>query len=702
MNTHSRTLLASALSVALGIHFTTLAHAAQNPSLEILPANQAFSGLLLTPNAQTLSSGDFSFTFAQGVPYANQIAELDTLKFSLGLFPGMEANGRIVTKTYNANNFDDKSSGIRDLSASFKLQIPNFYNHQQLKFAAGAHDIGGATNLFDVKYLVSDYTFEAVPLRLSAGYGRSSQTPTVMNGVFGGFEYQPFDFVQLVGEYDSVAYNGMVKLFTPDDLLPYGIQASLGVQLYSSHENVEQTLWQTQISVPMASDYITQPTKLSEKLTLEDKLAVAQSQAGNASLITLQQALVEEGFLNVRLGHQEGQLIVVLENRRYNFNQIDGLGVALGIVSSHYSEAMAQELELDNDRFTLVSLANGTPMVSVSSSAQCYREFIANHHACSDLHFTTANQFTALKNVTWHSEQSASGFGRSQVILSPALRYGVATEYGVWDYSLALASNLYTPLWKGAAFDVRHMTPLKESDDYSEGGLWENAAFVNEIDRVVFHQALQLPYNLHYQFSVGKIRSHYEGFTHDAIWHSPQGNHAVSLEYSYYEHEDEFDRHGRPYGTIDSQLVGYTYSKPEWQWQFNALAGTFNNGDEGYKLTTNHWFGDVNVSATYLNSKFTDNVKEDQFLTLGISFPLGLWRDMSPGYVQVRGVDQFLFDVQTRIGETRNSLNSGNGGMVRFQHSLNRQYHNRGRYGAGYFESQTVRLRNAYLRYLDR
>ncbi|NMT19430.1 hypothetical protein HKA99_34310, partial [Vibrio parahaemolyticus] len=77
------------------------------------------------------------------------------------------------------------------------------------------------------------------------------------------------------------------------------------------------------------------------------------------------------------------------------------------------------------------------------------------------------------------------------------------------------------------------------------------------------------------------------------------GAHALSLEMSYFQHVDEKDENG--YETLDRQtsLARYTFSMPEWDWQFNATAGEFWRGDVGAKLTTSHWFEDIEVSATY-------------------------------------------------------------------------------------------------------
>jgi len=672
---------------------------------EVLQSNQAFTGLIFTPNAQVLQSGDFSFTYSQGVPRNTSIGDLDSLSFSIGLFEGMETNGRIVTKTYDTNLYTNSNGGIRDLSASFKYQIPAFWSNwgilDGLNLAVGMQDVEGAANNFDAKYAVADYSFDFLPIRTSLGYGTTGTQGSVLDGPFGGIEIEPLSFLQLVGEYDSVEYNAMAKLFTPEGMLPWNMKASFGFMLYSSHQdNNDQNVWQTQFEMPLAGDFVKRETKLQNQLSLQDKLTVAQANADSASLTTLKQALEREGFLNIRVGTHQQRLVITLENRRYNHNQVDGVGVALGIISSLYSDTSASELGLDNDEFTLVILRNQLPVIKVQASAESYRSFVRGGGEPKDLTFSTSELASVLDETSWSGDNIQSGFGRTQVILSPGLRYAVATEYGVFDYSLALEANTYTPLWKGAALDLRYYTPMSNSDDYKEDGYWENSAYESEVDRALFHQSLNLPLDLHYQLSYGLIKKDYIGYLNDVAWYSPSGNHMLGAEYGAYSHIDEKDKYGHPYEDRNIRLASYTYSQPEWDWQLNVKGGEFWKGDKGYQVTTNHWFGDVKVYATYLESKLDDSQKE-KFLTIGIAFPLTLWRDMSPGYVQLRGIDQFNFSLQTRIDDSHNYLNQGLGGMVQMQHSLDREYLNRGRYGKGYFENQTVRLRNAYLRWLD-
>ncbi|HAS6964899.1 TPA: hypothetical protein I7303_12630 [Vibrio parahaemolyticus] len=668
--------------------------------IELASSNQSFTGLVFTPNAQVLPFGQFSFIYSQGLPWEDQVDSLDSIKFSFGLLDGLETTGRVVTDDYNSNCFITGCGGIRDLSISFKYQVPHIWRNDRLNIALGVQDLGGAANHFGTQYAVIDYMFDTLPLRISAGYGESDISLGVTNGLFGGVEYQMADFIQLVGEFDAVEFNSSVKVLTPEEFLPYDMTASLSYQIYSGHESDGSSIWNAALSVPLITDYSRSRDYAKNNMTLMDRLVIEQNKAQQASISSLVSALKNEGFVNVQVGLVNGRVVVALENRRYNHNQADGLGVALGIVSSHLGQNAAQDIGAASDQFELVMLANQKPVVSVLSDANCYQSFVNGSASCDDIQFITRDLPERLDMVDWKTERVNSGTLDSQIVLSPMVRHGFATEYGVYDYSFAMSSNLYTYLWSGAAIDVRHILPLAESDDFEEGGYFEDSVYENEIERAMVHQFFRLPYvDIANQVSLGLVKSDYIGARSESAWFSQSGNHWLGLEMSYFQHQDEKDKNG--YANPDRQtfLTRYTFSMPEWDWQFNATAGEFWKGDVGAKFTTSHWFEDIEVSASYQVTKFNDT-DEEQFVTVSVTLPLTPWRDMSPGVIQVRGNEAYDFNVTTRVGNDYNYLAAGQGDELVMDNSMLRRYFNRGRYGQEYFEQNKLRIRNAYLRYL--
>lgn len=666
-------------------------------AVDNLSSHQSFTGLTNTPNAQVLDTGKFNLYYGQGVPYKQGIGELDNWVGSFGVFPGLEVAGRVVTQTYDCNPYTESNCGIRDLSASAKYQLPFIYDYTGFNLAIGAQDMGGAANNFQTTYIVADKSFEFLPLRFSAGYSQSKIESGIMDGPFGGIEFQPFSFIQLTGEYDATEFNSSVKAMTPKGWLPHDIQASVNYQVYTTREDTDHNIWGANITVPVMGYSDTQPyTTTKNKPTPQDLLSSELTHSELSSLTTLTRKLQQEGFLNIQIGKVQDRIVIALENRRYNRNQIDGAGVALGIITTNAGESLKHNLEINTEDtdIDLIMLANGIPMLSITTEAQCYQEFLLSGIACKQLKISTDNLTAKLDAAQWQHHKINNGLGRTQVIVSPAARYSLATEYGVLDYSVALATNVYIPLWKGFAADVRYLLPIDNSDDYEDGKIWGNNQFDNEIDRAVLHQAFRLPFNMMTQFSAGYIYGGYLGGANETTWYSPEGYHSLSFQVSEFTYKDDYDEYGNSMDNKGTVLGSYTLSIPQYNWQFEVTAGEFWEGDRGIQATTNHWLGDVKVFASYLNSE------NEQFVTAGVSFPLTFWRDMKPGYVQVRGTDEFSLSAQTRVGETHNQLNTGLGSKLSFQHDLSRQYYSRSRLTPSYFNSNVERLRNAYLKYL--
>ncbi|MEZ9131976.1 YjbH domain-containing protein [Vibrio breoganii] len=680
--TASRTL---ALSLVTGFSYPALAQ------VDILPSQQGFSGLIFTPNAQTIEAGRGSALFSQGVPYRGSIAELDNWYVNAGVFPHLEVGGRIVTTDYNSNCFTE-GCGIRDLSATAKFQLPYLEDLTGFNLAFGAQDIGGAASNFDAYFVVADTEIESFNLRLSGGYGQSDLSLGVLDGPFAGAEWQPFDFVQLAGEYDAQEFNAAVRLMTPRDMLPYGAQLAAQYQLYSGHENQDQTLWGVSASVPFFGDTFTRNKYSDVKPDSQTQVETQLAKGDASSLTQLIGKLEQEGFVNIRVGANLDTLVIALESKRYQHNTMDGAGVALGIISANSGEGLFADLPRGSSKaqkVELVLLQNKVPMLSINTELNCYRDFLKSGAECEQMQFSNQDLTAKLDQTQWRYETVNDGFGYSEIIFSPVMNYAVATEYGFFDYSIGLGTNLYTPLWKGAAVDVRHILPIANSDDYDDG-YYESDALESEIDRALVHQAFRLPANTMTLFSAGLIRSDYYGGQNETQWYSTSGMHNLGFEAGYFTAKDSIDTEDRT-----PLLAHYRLSVAQWNWQMQVQGGEFWGGDQGVKATSSHWLGDTRLDASYLNSE------SEQFVTLNVSIPLTFWRGMKPDYLTVRGVSEWNFSVQTRVGESHNQLNTGLGKTANNYHNLDRQYFNRARLNPNYFENNPIRLRNAYLRYLD-
>ncbi|MEF1221041.1 hypothetical protein REH76_25355, partial [Photobacterium damselae] len=119
-----------------------------------------------------------------------------------------------------------------------------------------------------------------------------------------------------------------------------------------------------------------------QKELMQSTLQHHLSQAQQSSLQSLMSSLKTEGFINIQLGQRDEKLIIALENRRYNQNPMDGVGVALGIIASQVGSnafsdfAHSAKIKSKAEDIELIMLKNGIAMFTVDANMPCYREFL--------------------------------------------------------------------------------------------------------------------------------------------------------------------------------------------------------------------------------------------------------------------------------------------------------------------------------------
>ncbi len=675
-------------------------------------AQEPYTGLLKTPNAQVADYGQAQLDFSN--PIERNSAYIDGYNYmaTAGLFPGLEVNGRIAAESNNRNCYTE-GCGIRDLSASAKYQLP-FIPADWFDAAIGARDIGGAANNFQAYYgVVSKQWWQ---LRFSAGMGKSESRLGELDGPFGGVEWQPLDWLQFLAEYDANSVNLGAKLFTPQQWSSSGWQAYTSVQTYQQENNAERDYWfGVGVKIPLwmggkntlATQSVSQaaPSELASVKQQEamsssaniatdtPATAVAEPLRSESTKVVshdsaildsqpLQKALEQAGFENIQIAVTDKQLVVALENNRYNWNELDGLGVALGLMADK-SPDQVQDLQL-------ILLNQKLPVLSVAGSRACTQAYLQQSGHCDSgkpgFEVTTRDLNQQLAKLNSQSVSNSSAF-RPRLVVAPAIRSAVATEYGVIDYSTALSTNLQVPMWQGAMFDVRHFAPLSNSDDYDNGKIWASSRYESDIDRVLVHQAFWLPADIFTKFSAGRMLSDYEGVQNESRWESEAGTHRFKLESAWFENNKTND-------TAKPVLGSYRYYRDDWDWAAELTVGEFWNGDKGYKLVSKHWFGDTEIRLFFRDT----NQK-----VAGVEFaiPLTFRQDMKPTrFGQVRGTDQFAYGVETLVGNSRNSLTSGVGVTPSLTHNVDQVYFNRDRLSQAYVESHLSRLREAYQKYV--
>jgi len=163
-------------------------------SIQATPSNAGFSGLWEYPTARMPGDGKGWIGLSRYHPYAPYY-------LNLGYLPWLEFNVRLTrfltseTGRYNTDyawdDYIDKAIDLKFLLARQRGIFPSV--------AAGVTDISG-TRLLDASYIVATYEWERIAFTL--GYGTDRY-----NGIFGGVEWQPFDWLVFKAEYSPLDYS---------------------------------------------------------------------------------------------------------------------------------------------------------------------------------------------------------------------------------------------------------------------------------------------------------------------------------------------------------------------------------------------------------------------------------------------------------------------------------------------------------------
>lgn len=717
---------------------------------------QGFTGIMNIPTANVQKEGTMAFWYAKQRDHLYPYEHEDNYLFSVGMFSLLEAGGRVaVGKTPSQNN---------DLSAQFKVTTapftPKGYSWLP-SLAVGVQDIGLGTagRFYRSTYLVA--TEEINRFRFSLGYGFG---PDRMDGIFGGAEIKAFDWLYLLGEYDTKDTNVGVRVVSPD-LFGYpvnlqstlkssvnknpgtidftvGIQFSLGKDWQRAARNSivptgtgesvrdpgTKTIGDSAASVAVSpvmgtgpkdtavvprdvvsddrlpvkagAEVVTAsssspggsenlPVKAGQGVTPAGVAAVALSRT--EELLALRNLLVADGFMNVRVGANGNDLLVVeYENARYNQSQLDGMGVVLGMVVDSAPQ--------DFKTVRLVLKVQDLPIIQVSAPASTLRMFFreaGRNETFSDL-VEVSYAIADNRDVTYVAEASFATWFRSRLVLAPRLKTFVATEVSSLDYLLSFAPALYVDLWKGAVLNASATIPFAWSKGFDDGQPFRNSRTDAQFESVMLSQAIAIkPFpGVMLSLGGGMIQHDTYGDLFEAYWYSKEGNHRLGFQQGFgKDNVYNFNR--------TAYLGSYRYTYTPLDTSLTLTGGSFWDNDTGVRADLSRFFGDTSFSVYYKYSRTTNN-QNYQIGGVQISFPLTLRQGMKPYPVQVKGPDEWSYHLETVThGPTAaNTVGVAIGATPPAAENIPKDYYDRDRLTPDYVKTHLLRVRDAYVRYL--
>ncbi|MBN3786233.1 YjbH domain-containing protein [Burkholderia sp. Ac-20353] len=399
-----------------------------------------------------------------------------------------------------------------------------------------------------------------------------------------------------------------------------------------------------------------------------------------AKLDEIVRILTDAGLERVRAGAVGADLVVEYENHRYNQNEADALGIALGAAAEYAPSGV--------DTIRVVIKKANEPLGEVSIERAAYARFVeggAPTEAGALLTMRTRPTHDA-GTIAWTGNAHKHGLVRIQI--APVTSYLYGTEYGNFDYSVGANIQGFVPLWRGAELYSSVIVPLANSRNMDNGRVYDSYRLRGGLSTVALVQSFWIAPRVFNVTALGKFNLQYLGVENETTAFVPGRPDVVRLKLAYLRHEPGKDA----LPDQKNALLTYRWVQPSWKMWIEAGVARYVGGDKGPLITLTRWFDDVSFSLQGWHSG------RGSFAGVTVSFPLTPRQGMKPGIVQINGPEQFSLNFRTRVGSSNYLAQDGAENLV-FGYNTQQFLLNQGRFSAEYFATQLYRMRDAYKRY---
>jgi hypothetical protein len=610
--------------------------------------------------------------------------------------PNIELFGRFTN--YNSPLPDSiLVNGFRDLSANVKFRVPTGWLNGP-KVAVGVNDVtGGAVN-YKSEYVVASDQYGPLDLTVGVARGRAVNRPATFNGAFGGAALRLGESgLSVIAEHDGQQKHAGVR-WSSQPLVGWG-QAQLTASLQRSSGGVTPAgldatanTFALSLMVPFGGN-ATRPAHYqpAPNQALPDP-AAAPDVGGlqptvDDRLASLRKALISVGLERVRVGLRQGLLgtllVVEYENHRYGQNEVDAIGLVLGLGAEMAPSGV--------QRVHAVAFKDGLRLHETSVGVADYSAFLRDgplRHVQDSLSWERLP--TDQSDATRWIDIEPTPASAVRIEIKPDLNYAVGTEIGTFDYALAANVQAIAPLWRGGRVYSSYIVPVGNSSNTEVGKFFEDFRQRRGLKTVALQQSFWLGRQVLAQVSAGRFYYDATGVQADAALFMPNSDDLVRLRGAAYNQA--------PGGYVgDDRALAASYRRMlSSSMSVEAGMQRYSDGTYGPTLEWNQWFGDVGVQLFYRRGA------DRQFAGLQLSLPLTPRQGMSPGPVVFSGASQYAQSLRTRITDSKESANLVQPGAVRsiqLDTSLDTEMLNAGRLSQRYLVEQAYRMREAFYTY---
>jgi hypothetical protein len=674
------------------------------------------TGGMTIPSGRLLPDGALALGINNSMdPRYAQAARADNYLFGLGVLPGLELSGRIVN--YPIDLPKPRNFLIRDLSANIKLALPKMLRDQP-EIAVGINDLHGGASRFGSKYLAASERFG--PALATVGVARGAPS---LNGWFGGLEViLGNDGLSALAErHGGVIYGGLRFASKPVAALGNASVVATAQRSAGAYDTLRRPFDRTvavfQLVIPLGrADAVAHASRRADapSRAIAADIATANPEAALAApaastpiriaapaavamvgaverhapvvsggwVHALHGALERAGLERVRVGLASNKLVVAYENHRYNRNEADALGIVLGAAAMLAPDQVT--------RVAAITKRAGLAMYETSIDRDGFRRYLSGGAGSDARRWMEVAMHPRDDGTVRWLDESEGARGYSRVVVTPVLRSFVGTEYGVLDYSLAVAARPIVPLWPGAELSAEVAAHVADSDDVRRG-VYAYAHQRSGLKSALLSQTFWLGDHVLNVTTAGRLQYDYRGVQNETLLLVPGGDDLVRVEYSRVHFSDAFQ-------TVRLVSAGAFYS-----WRFEPLhlsveAGLqqYTGNDRGPSLSVTRWFGDVQAQATLRRSG------QHTFAGFQLAFPLTPRQGMRPGYTHVEGASRFAYGLTTQLAHEgqRNAIMPGVGESISPTYDMQDMLLNQGRFSRAYLITQLPRMRDAAWQYL--
>jgi hypothetical protein len=515
---------------------------------------------------------------------------------------------------------NDLNMGMRDISATAQVLLAR-EGRWTPSLAVGAQDIGGAAPNFEARYAVASKTFGG-RARLTAGFGSGlGKAAYSLDGPFGGIEIAPCSWLHLIAENEGQRRNFGVRLAPLGDWgVRAGVEPTFDLLWREGQGRMAGVGLRVQTGAPFHRPDSARAPAPARPSTFPE--------TGPGSL---SDALVRYGFENVRVTAARDTLVISYENRVFNRDEWDALGIVMAEAVRHARNANVMRITIH--RLDL-------PVMQVISGMAAFGRFVDGS--------LDASAFAQQLAVTYPSqgqEGRAANPSRFHLDLTvrPRVDALVLTEISVAESRLSLLPEARLQLARGLSMTGRRAIVVQKSRDFPDGHSNPNA------DQILLHAARNgLPFapgipGLISQLSVGRFGPEEVGAAaqFDAVLKG--GGISLGGVAALFGDEVMKPRRSVALGSIRIRHAPMDLS-------FSLTAGRFLHGDVGAAGEVERRFGPSEVAM------FVQSTDIATMVGARVSIPLSGTRDLRPGPVRARLPEYGDFSKWTQVLKDINAV----------------------------------------------